>query len=259
MNSKKGYSIGIFMIVVMLITACTSATATQAPAATIPPANTMQAPAATDTSASVAQSPMATDTPANTAAAGGATTAPAAGSLTFTLTPGQSTASYKVREQLASLSLPSDAIGKTTTVSGSVTINADGSIASSNSKFTVDLSTLVSDQSMRDGFIKRSTLNTSQYPNATFVPTQATGLPNPLPTSGQVSFKLTGDLTVKDVTKSVTWDVTGTINGAAATGTATTSFTFEYFNLTPPKVGMVLNVVDNIALEIDGAIQRSTN
>jgi polyisoprenoid-binding protein YceI len=251
MNSKKLYSIGIFMVVVLLVTACTSATATQAPAATIPPANTVPAPAATDT-------------PANTVAATGATTvaattAPAAGSLTFTLTPGQSTASYKVREQLASLSLPSDAIGKTTAVTGSVTINADGSIASSSSKVTVDLSTLVSDQSMRDGFIKRSTLNTSQYPNATFVPTQATGLPSPLPTSGQVSFKLTGDLTVKDVTKSVTWDVTGTINGGAATGTATTSFTFEFFNLTPPKVGSVLNVVDNITLEIDGAIQRSTN
>jgi protocatechuate 3,4-dioxygenase beta subunit len=111
---------------------------------------------------------------------------------------------------------------------------------------------------MRDGFIGRTVLHTSQYPDAVFVPTQVSGLPSPLPTSGSVSFKLTGNLTVQDVTKPVTWDVTGTVldGGNQAKGTATTSFTFEDFNLNQPKVPLVLSIVDHITLEVDVTLQR---
>jgi polyisoprenoid-binding protein YceI len=175
------------------------------------------------------------------------------------MTPGKSTASFKVREQLVGNDLPNDAIGKTTSVSGTVTIKADGSIDSTSSKFVVDLSTLVSDKSMRDNYIKRNSLQTDQFPTATFVPTQASGLPNPLPTSGQKNFQLTGDMTIHGVTKSITWTVTGAISGNGATGTAITSFKFEDFGLSQPRVSVVLSVVDLITLEIDGAIQHTSN
>ena len=66
---------------------------------------------------------------------------------------------------------------------------------------------------------------------------------------------MTGDLTVRDVTKPVTWDVTGTIENGQATGTATTSFTFSEFNLTQPRVPVVLSVEDNIKLEVDLTLQ----
>jgi hypothetical protein len=61
------------------------------------------------------------------------------------------TARYKVREQLAGISFPSDAVGTTQTVTGSVVVNPDGSIDASRSKLTVDLRTIKSDQQMRDG------------------------------------------------------------------------------------------------------------
>ncbi len=226
--------LGVLLTAVLLIAGCTSVNTT--------PSST---PASSTDNATNANT--ATNTPAAASNGGG---------LTFTLTPGKSTALYKVREQLAGLSLPSDAIGKTSQVSGSVTIKADGTIDSNTSKFVVDLSTLVSDQSRRDNFIKQNTLGTAQYPNATFVPTQADGLPNPLPTSGQVNFQLTGNLTIRDVTKPVTWTVTGTVSGGTATGTAITTFKFEDFNLTQPRVPVVLSVVDSITLEIDINLQR---
>jgi hypothetical protein len=72
---------------------------------------------------------------------------------------------------------------------------------------TVDGSTLASDNSRRDGFVKQSTLQTGQFPTATFVPTAGEGLPTPLPTSGAVSFALVGDLTVHGVT----WPVSGAL------------------------------------------------
>ena len=52
-------------------------------------------------------------------------------------------------------------------------------------------------------------------------------------------------------------DVTGKIDNGAASGTATTSFTFSDFNLSPPQVPVVLSVVDKITLEVNGEIQQA--
>lgn len=173
------------------------------------------------------------------------------------LVPEKSEARYRVREQLASLSLPSDAIGKTSSVSGTIVGKTDGTINSSDSKFVVDLSTLQSDRSQRDNFLRRNVLETSQYQYATFVPTKATGLPSSFPSSGQAAFRLTGDLTIRDVTKPVTWDVTCQGQPTEGLCHASTSFQFEYFNLTQPRVSVVLSIVDNITLEMDAYLRVS--
>jgi polyisoprenoid-binding protein YceI len=113
---------------------------------------------------------------------------------------------------------------------------------------------------MRDGFLSRAVLETETYPYATFVPTSAPGLPKTLPPSGQGGFKLVGNLTVRNVTKEVTWDVTCQVTSdqTQATCHATTSFPFEYFNLTQPRVGRVLSIENHITLEMDVVLQRVT-
>jgi polyisoprenoid-binding protein YceI len=196
---------------------------------------------------------------APTAAPASSTSGLQSGETKFALVADKTTASYKVREQLAKRDLPSDAIGTTKLVTGAIVLAADGSIDSKNSLITVDASSLQTDASMRDGFVRRNVLQTDQYQNITFAPTQVSGLPNPIPTSGQVNFKLTGNLTIRNVTKPVTWDVTGTVNGDTATGTATTSLTFEDFSLTQPKISVVLSIVDKIDLQLDLTLQRSSN
>ena len=80
-----------------------------------------------------------------------------------------------------------------------------------------------------------------------------------MPQSGDVTFKLVGDLTIRNVTKQVTWDVTGKIQGNELAGQATTSFKFDYFGLTQPKVPVVLSVEDHIQLELDMVLQRVNN
>ena len=199
-------------------------------------------------------SPRADATP--TAPPPGATEAPASGALAegqirLVVAPEGSAARYLVTEQLVRLDLPSDAVGATTDVTGELVINADGTIVSDASHFSVDLRTLTSDSSRRDGFIKSNVLNTNTYPTADFVPTEVIGLPSPLPTSGPVSFQLLGDLTVHGVTKPVTWDVVTEVSDNALTGTAKTSFTFADFGLTQPRVPVVLSVDDTIRLELD--------
>ncbi len=219
----------------------TGATSTSAayPATTMATSTSAAYPAATMPSAS-------TPTPADTSAA-------SSGGVKYVLVPGKSEASYTVREQLARLNLPTDAVGKTTAVSGQLVLNADGTIDTANSKFTVDASSLATDSGMRDGYVKRNILQTDKFPEIVFVPTAISGLPSPLPQSGDVKYSLTGNLTIRDVTKPVTWDVVGTLTNGVGSGTATTQFTFEDFNLSQPSVPVVLSVVDkiNLALKLD--------
>lgn len=177
----------------------------------------------------------------------------ATGAIRFELTGEGNEARYRVREQLVSLSLPSDAVGVTSDISGVLVLNADGTaIVSDESKFIVNLEGLQSDQSMRDRYVQSNVLQTRTYPTVELVPKQIIGLDSPLTASGAVRFQLIGDLTVQGITRSTTWEVTGTAtDGRELTGTAATHFTFADFGLNQPRVPRVLSIEDNIQLEID--------
>jgi polyisoprenoid-binding protein YceI len=127
----------------------------------------------------------------------------------------------------------------------------NGDFAPAASQVVVDLRDLKSDSAQRDDFIKMAVMDTRRYPMATFVPTKAQGLPNPIPSNGSASFTLTGQLTVHGVTKEQVWDVKAQRSGGQLTGTATTNFKFADYNMQPPRVPMVLSVVDEIRLELN--------
>jgi len=170
--------------------------------------------------------------------------------VTLVIDTSSSQASYHAHEQLVGRTLPSEAVGTSKAVSGSIVLGPDGSIVPDQSQISVDLSKLTSDESRRDTFIKSSTLQTSRYPTATFVPRQAQGLPTPLPTSGQLTFQLAGDLTVHGATKPVTWQVAAQFDGANVSGDATTSVNITDFGMSPPKAGPVLSIEDGLTLEL---------
>ncbi len=251
----------VVSVFALLLAGCGGAanTAQDAPPA-VSAVPTQAAPAASAaTTGPTTAAPAATTAPASTTAPSGSTGSSASGdTVKILLVPDKSTANYRVREQLAGVNFPSDAVGTTNAVSGQIVGKTDGTIVSSDSKFVVNVTGLKSDQAMRDGFLQRSVLQTSQYPNVTFVPKSTEGLTMPPPTSGTVSFKLNGDLTVKDVTKPVTWDITCQPQGDTGTCTGKTTFTFEYINLSKPTVGRVLSIDDNITLEINFTFQRAS-
>jgi polyisoprenoid-binding protein YceI len=172
------------------------------------------------------------------------------GTVVFRIVPQDSQATFRVREQLAGVELPNDAVGTTGAVSGQIALNEDGTLAGGASKITVDLSQLATDSSRRDAFIKQNTLNTGQYPLAEFVPTSASGLPSPLPAGGAYDFTLSGPMTVHGVKKDVTWNVSAVRADPGLTGTASTSVTFGDFGMAPPQVPVVLSVTDQIRLEV---------
>lgn len=168
-------------------------------------------------------------------------------------------ARYKVREQLAGINFPSDAVGTTETVTGLLVLNPDGSIDAAVSKLTVDLRTLKSDQQMRDGYVQNRTLETEKFPMIEFVPRRAVGVPVPLPAGmgAQAGFQLIGDMTLHGVTKEVTWNVVATFGNDQVAGRATTTLQFATFNLTKPSLARLVSVDDRIELEIEFRCKRT--
>lgn len=176
---------------------------------------------------------------------------PVPAGIRLVLAPTGNEARYRVREQLADVSFPTDAVGATGSLTGALVLDDHGRIVASGSRFTVDLTTLKSDRERRDRFIQGRTLETAQFPSAQLVPTAVTGLPWPLPARGNFSFTLTGDLTVHGVTKPTTWQVAAAAQDGGFSGTATTRVTFADFGMTAPRVMIVLSVADTIGLEYD--------
>lgn len=248
--------------VILILPACSApADSPGSPAATLTP-EPMAPPAAQRAAEDVPSSTAepessalptvaSTSLPATAVAAASPTVSTATETQRLILTLEQSEARYRVREQLANRSLPSDAVGVTTAVSGQIVLETDGTVIPAESRFVVDLSTLRSDSDRRDNYIHRNTLETARFPTAEFVPTEVRGLPNPLPTSGDVTFQLIGDLTLHGVTRPVTWDVTARIERQTLAGSATTQVRFDDFNMMQPRVPILLSVEDTVQIELD--------
>lgn len=175
------------------------------------------------------------------------------GGLVLTVATG-SKAVVRVREQLAILTSPSDAVLTSDAVTGRVAVRRDGTFVA-GSKITVALDDLRSDNGQRDRYVKEQTLQTRLHPFAEFVPSRATGLSLPLRTDGEVTFKLTGTLTLHGVSKEVSFNVTASrtprapreVNVIARNDPA---WKFADFGLEIPRVFSVLSVVDELRLEV---------
>jgi polyisoprenoid-binding protein YceI len=160
-------------------------------------------------------------------------------------------ARYRVRERLVGKELDNDAVGETPKVTGTIALDDKGKIVASESFFTASLAELTSDAARRDNYVRRRLLVTDTFPTTTLRITEVRGLPSPLPKSGEAKFQLVGDLTVKGVTRPTTWNVNASLKDNVLRGTAATRFTFAEFNLTQPRVSVVLSVADTIGLEYD--------
>jgi polyisoprenoid-binding protein YceI len=184
------------------------------------------------------------------AGASGQTPAKPSAPSRYELTQG-SEARFVVREQLAGATLPNDAVGTTTAISGAIVLDQSGKVDRAASRIVVTLDSLKSDQERRDRYIKRRTLVTDSFPTAELVPTLLQGFPEKLPASGSFTFSVLGDLTVHGVTKPTVWDVRASVSGGVISGRATTHLKFGDFGMTRPRVMVVLSVEDDIKLEFD--------
>ena len=174
------------------------------------------------------------------------------GAVTFVIIPDRSEAAYFADEQLASLPLPSTAKGTTNDIAGEFHVSEDGYALSdaATSSFTVDLTTLESDEDRRDNRVQNDALQTSQFPTATFTVTSVSGIDTSLPLDQEHTFQLTGMLDLHGVEKEVTWEVKARREGNVMTALATVTFLYEDFNITPPNIGGFVSVEDDVTLQV---------
>lgn len=177
--------------------------------------------------------------------------APSPATVRYALAADGNEARYRVREQLAGVNFPNDAVGATRAITGSIVLDANGRIRTAESRITVAVGSLTSDRDRRDNYVRTRTLETAEHPTVVLEPTELRGLAWPLPPAGSVTFQLVGNLTVRGVTRPTTWNVTLNVAGNTLTGSAVTSFTFEEFSIAKPRVAVVLSVDDTITLEYD--------
>ena len=111
-----------------------------------------------------------------------------------------SQAGYRVKEVL--FGQDATAVGRTSDVTG--TLQIDGTTVTA-AKVVVDMTTVSSDRSQRDGQFRNRIMATGQFPTATFELTTPIDLGS-LPADGQArTYQASGDLTLRGVTKSVTF------------------------------------------------------
>jgi polyisoprenoid-binding protein YceI len=154
-------------------------------------------------------------------ALGSPTTAGAAGSLvgSWKVAAG-SEAGYRVREQFINQPAPTEAVARTTKISGGLQLRESGTtFTATGLHFTADLSALQSQDRyasykvyQRDFFIRSIYLQTDQYPNADFT-AGSVDIPAAIE-SGPVTLSVTGKLAVHGVTKSVTTQLQAQRNGS---------------------------------------------
>ena len=211
------------------------------------------APLTLPSSSPAAAGTAGTETPSSTD--GGASGAPASsldGSIAGTwMATGGSQAGYRVRERLASLSAESDAVGRTSDVTGSITLESDGTTTTLTAgTLTVDTTTIASDEARRDNRLRTEGLQTDTYPTATFAITQPVEIPVPAIAGTASDLTLVGDLTLHGVTKSVSVPAQARLVDGTIQVAGTISFPLAEYKITAPNVGgFILSIADSGALE----------
>lgn len=224
-------------ISILMLTACTAAptptqiqqvTNTIAPSSPIPPA---EMPTET-------QLPPVNPTITNT--------------TVFKIIPGESKVTYEVGETFLNQNNRfSTAIGITSQISGEVYANLQNPPASSLSTIEVDISQFESDSSRRDNAIRQRWLESARFPIARFVPTQIEGLPESYTEGQEYSFRVTGDLTVRDTTKPVTFEVRASLSNQTLTGSATTTILMSDFGVGPISIAGILQTEDTVKVTLE--------
>jgi polyisoprenoid-binding protein YceI len=143
-----------------------------------------------------------------------------------------SQAGYRVKEVL--FGQDAEAVGRTSAVTGQITV--DGTRVTAGD-FSVDLTTVQSDESRRDNQFQGRIMDTATYPTATFKLAQPIELSS-LPADGAtISAKAQGQLTLHGTTRQVTVDVSAQRSAGSIRLSGQIPVTFADWNIPNPSFG----------------------
>jgi len=169
----------------------------------------------------------------------------------FTIVPAESQAIYRVEETLfREGNRLKVAIGTTNAVRGEVTVDRANPRNSRIRAIVVNISTFRTDSSRRDRAIRERWLESARYPNAEFRPVAFSGMPAAYTNNREISFKVTGDLKIRDVVRRTTFDVTMRLAGNTLRGTATGHILMTDFGFDPPSILGILRAENEVEIEL---------
>jgi len=184
--------------------------------------------------------------PASTGAGTGTTASGSADGTWRVRDDGSSYVGYRVREQLAFLSSPSDAVGRSTAVSGTMQLAGDRVTAV---RIEADLTRLASDESRRDNAIRQRGLESGRFPTATFELTEPIQLGQAPADGQQVNGKGRGKLTVHGVTREVALSLQGRRDGGTIQVAGQLPVRMTDYGIQPPQFGPVVSIHDDVTVE----------
>ncbi len=196
-------------------------------------------------SVAVGSDSVAADSAETTPAAESPVASADAGDLSGTWNVTQpSTAGYRAKEILFGQS--TEGVGRTTDVTGTITIAGE---AITEGSITVELTTLKSDEDRRDGQVQGRILQTSEFPQATFIIKGPVTLPAAPAVDATVLLDAPGTLNLHGTDQEITipLQVKRTANGFEVIGS--TSIKFTDYGISDPS-NPAAQVEDNALLEL---------
>jgi polyisoprenoid-binding protein YceI len=168
-----------------------------------------------------------------------------------------SLAGYRVREKLAFLPAQSQAVGRTSSITGAATLaGADRNLKVTRAAFVIDVSTLKSDRSMRDEKIHTIGLESDRYPKASFALTKPIALPPGAVSGSAVSVSASGALMIHGTTKTETIPLAMRVTSSKIEAVGSITFPWSEFNMSAPSVGGFVNVTNSATMEFDLKLKR---
>jgi polyisoprenoid-binding protein YceI len=156
-----------------------------------------------------------------------------------------SEAGYRVTEVL--IGQHSTAVGRTSKIWGSLTISGDSVTAGT---FTVDMASVVSDQSERNAQFDGRIMDVSRYPTATLTLHAPISLGTTPAVGSTVTYSATGDLTMHGVTRAVTFPLSAERTADGIYALADLPILFSHWNIANPSVGGFVTTANSGTLEV---------
>lgn len=161
---------------------------------------------------------------------------------TWTLSAGEGVfVGYRISELFAGDAIEVTAVGRTPSVTGTMTVSGTSITAVD---ITADMTALASDSDRRDNAVRSQGLETDTYPEATFTLTAPIELGSLPGLDTPVDIVATGDLTLHGVTRSVQVPLQARWNGDSIDVAGGTTVVLADFGITPisnPFVGIADN------------------
>ena len=170
--------------------------------------------------------------------------------ITFQVGEG-SEATFSVTEQLASVSLPNDAVVRTNALSGHVRLDGQESV------IEIDLLQLSSDSSYRDRYIRERMF--ANHPTGTFTVQGLDELPDGFTDGDMVSAQVDGELTVRGITTPLTFDIEARDDGDVVRILGRTTFSWDQLQIPKPTANAVVSLEDEVGVEVLLAARSATD